>query len=126
MAARKVNPQDALDMAAITFEWGDSYDAKVDYIVVTGQKWDLMPAKEFVAMVSDQGFLGDPLVDTQHFIGASKYQLLSENLAEGTHQLRAAHQRYTGPDKKTVEAKGHAHAVVRHTYKKIQGEWKLA
>ncbi|KAF4986057.1 hypothetical protein FDECE_16152 [Fusarium decemcellulare] len=126
MAARRVDPQDALDMAAITFEWGDSYDAKVDYTVVTGQKWDSMPAKEFVAMVSDQGFLGDPLVDTQHFIGASKYQLLSNDLAEGTHQLRAAHQRYTGPDKKTVEAKGHAHAVVRHTYKKIQGEWKLA
>ncbi|KAJ3547105.1 hypothetical protein NM208_g773 [Fusarium decemcellulare] len=140
MVAPKVNPQDALDMAAITFEWGDSYDAKdwdrlsnilapeliVDYTVVTGQKWDSMPAKEFVAMVSDQGFLGDPLVDTQHFIGASKYQLLSDDLAEGTHQLRAAHQRYTRPDKKTVEAKGHAHAVVRHTYKRINGEWKLA
>jgi scytalone dehydratase len=93
---------------------------------VTGEKWDAMPAKDFVAMVSDPGFVGDALVDTQHFIGASKYEALSDGRIVGTHQLRAAHQRYTGPDKKTVEAKGHCHAVMQHTYAKVDGEWKLA
>lgn len=85
-----------------------------------------MPAKDFIVMVSDHGFVGDPLVHTQHFIGASKYEVLSEDMALGTHQIRAAHQRYTGPDKKTVEAKGHGHSLIRHTYKRIDGEWKLA
>lgn len=44
----------------------------------------------------------------------------------GSHQLRAAHQRYTGADKKEVEAKGHGHALIGHYYKKVDGEWKLA
>lgn len=85
-----------------------------------------MPAEDFVAMVSDPGFVGDPLVSSQHFIGASKYQRVSDDEAIGTHQLRAAHQRYTGEDKKTIEAKGHSHAVMQFTYKKIGGEWKLS
>ncbi|KAF5987292.1 hypothetical protein FCOIX_995 [Fusarium coicis] len=144
MVASRVDPADALQVAAITFDWGDSLDAKdwdrlasivapelvnvlkVDYTAVTGEKWDAMPAKGFVAMVSDPGFVGDPLVVSQHFIGASKYEALSDGRIIGTHQLRAAHQRYTGPDKKTVEAKGHCHAVMQHTYAKIDGEWKLA
>lgn len=93
---------------------------------MTGHKWDAMPAEEFVAMVSSHGFVGDPLVDTQHFIGASKFQKVSDEESIGDHQLRAAHQRYTGSDKKEVEAKGHGHARIRHYYKKIDGEWKLA
>lgn len=53
-------------------------------------------------MVSSAGFVGDPLVDTQHFIGGSKFERTGEDSVTGYHQLRAAHQRYTGPDKKTV------------------------
>jgi scytalone dehydratase len=77
-------------------------------------------------MVSNQSFVGDPLVDTQHFIGASKYEVITNDHVIGKHQLRAAHQRYTGPDKTSVEAKGHCHALMQHTYVKIEGEWKLA
>ncbi|KAM0543700.1 hypothetical protein ACHAPJ_012149 [Fusarium lateritium] len=82
--------------------------------------WDAMPAKDFVAMVSDHGFVGDSLVHTQHFIGASEYEQLSGDQNIGTHQ------RYTGPDKKIVEAKGHGHALMWHTYIKVNEEWKLA
>ncbi|CEI38480.1 hypothetical protein FVEN_g11708 [Fusarium venenatum] len=140
MAASRVDPADALQLAAITFDWGDSLDTKdwarleailapqlnVDYAEVTGQTWDAMPAKEFIAMVSAPSFVGDPLVDTQHFIGGSKYEVISTDRVVGKHQLRAAHQRYTGPDKAVVEAKGHCHALMQHTYVKIEGEWKLA
>ncbi|KAF4456169.1 scytalone dehydratase [Fusarium austroafricanum] len=140
MVAQRVDPADALQLAAITFDWGDCLDTKdwdrlatilapelnVDYTAVTGQKWDHLPAKEFVAMVSSPTFVGDPLVDTQHFIGGSKYEAVSEDRVIGTHQLRAAHQRYTGPDKKTVEAKCTCHAVMKHTYLKVDSEWKLA
>ncbi|KAH7133862.1 Scytalone dehydratase [Dactylonectria macrodidyma] len=138
--SRRVTPEDAMEMAAITFEWGDSYDTKdwdrlrrilapelvVDYSDVIGKKWDSMTAEDFVTFVSDPNLLGDSLVHTQHFIGGSKYNLVFDDLATGIHQIRAAHQRYTGPDKQTVESKGHGHAVVSHTYRKIGGEWKLA
>lgn len=77
-------------------------------------------------MVSNKSFVGDPLVDTQHFIGASKFERISNEEVFGYHQLRAAHQRYTGSDKKEVEAKGHGHALIRHYYKLIDGKWKLA
>lgn len=77
-------------------------------------------------MVSDEGFVGDPLVDTQHFIGASKFERLSDIEVVGYHQLRAAHQRYKNLDKKEVEAKGHGHAVIRHSFKNIDGKWRLA
>ncbi|GAM43299.1 hypothetical protein TCE0_047f18000 [Talaromyces pinophilus] len=76
----------------ITFEWGECYDTKdwarlrailaenlsIDYSDVTGEKWADIGKDEFVSMVSDEGFVGDPLVDTQHFIGASKFERLSD------------------------------------------------
>lgn len=82
--------------------------------------------EEFVGMVSSEAFVGDPLVDTQHFVGASRFNRVSEDKVQGLHQLRAAHQRYTELDKKKVEAKGHGHAVIRHDYQKIDGKWLLA
>ena len=85
-----------------------------------------MPAEEFVRVMSHIGFVGDPLVHTQHHIGASKWAKISDDEAVGHHQLRAAHQRYTALDRKTVENKGHGHAMVKHFYRKVDGEWKLA
>lgn len=101
-------------------------DAQIDYTEVNGHKWDAMPVEEFMEMVSSQGFLGDALIHTQHHIGASKWEKVSDEEVLGYHQLRAAHQRYTGPDMQTVENKGHGHAMIKHTYKKIDGEWKFA
>ncbi|KAK6428069.1 Pituitary homeobox 2 [Oleoguttula sp. CCFEE 5521] len=98
---------------------------EIDYTEVTGKKWDSMKSEDYVAMMSSQGFVGDPLIDTQHFLGGSKYLRTAENAISGDWQLRAAHQRYTGPDKKIVEAKGHGHAVIRHHYRREDGEWKL-
>ena len=85
-----------------------------------------MAADDFVASIADHGFVGDPLVHTQHLLGGSKFRKTSDEEAYGDHQLRAAHQRYTGPDRKEVEAKGHGHALMRHFYKLVDGEWKLA
>lgn len=85
-----------------------------------------MAADEFVNIMSNVGFVGDPLVHTQHHIGASKWQKMSDHSVVGHHQLRAAHQRYTAPDMRIVENKGHGHAVIRLHYTKMEGEWKLA
>lgn len=98
-----------------------------------------MPSKSFLGMMSSAGFLGDPLIHTQHFIGASKWKKLGPNLIEGKHQIRAAHQRYVAGSqpidmsnegksehgiKRDVEAKGHGHAVITITYRCIDGIWK--
>lgn len=109
-----------------------------------------MPSSDFVGMMSSTGFLGDPLIHTQHFIGATKWRKLAPDHIEGVHQIRAAHQRYkptveakedaavaNGGDgdvkitdigaapvhsslKREVEAKGHGHAVITLTYRLIE------
>ncbi|KAI9814064.1 MAG: centractin- actin- protein of the dynactin complex [Pycnora praestabilis] len=137
---QRITFDDWLALSELTFEWGDSYDTKdwnrlreilaptlmVDYTEVGLPKWDAMSSEEFVGIMSHKGFVGDPLVNTQHHVGASKFEKISDTEVIGSHQLRAAHQRYTGPDRKTVENKGHGHAMIKHWYKKIDGEWKFA
>ena len=85
-----------------------------------------MPAAEYVAMASDPHVLGNPLLKTQHFIGSSKWEYVSETEAIGWHQLRVPHQRYTDESRKEVAIKGHAHGSNQHWYKKIDGVWKFA
>ena len=89
-------------------------------------KWESMPAESFVKMVSSDGFLGDPLVKTQHLLGATEWEYVSETEVVGHHQLRAAHLRFTGPDMQRVDRRGHSHATNEHFYKKVNGVWKFA
>ncbi|MCJ1478061.1 hypothetical protein MMC13_006736 [Lambiella insularis] len=118
--------EDYLAITEVRFEWADSYDNKVDYSIVGHSKIEDMPAEEFVSMMSSPKFLGDPLVRTQHLMGASKYERVSDSEIIGHHQIRAAHQRYTGPDRLTVENRGHGHSFIMHWYRKVDGVWKLA
>ncbi|KAI9874728.1 MAG: hypothetical protein M1830_009305 [Pleopsidium flavum] len=97
---------------------------KVNYASVNDFRDDALPADSFVAMMSDHNFLGDPLISTQHLMGAYKYRKLGPRHIEGDHQIRAAHQRYTGPEKKEVEVKGHGYAMITLTYKEVDGVWK--
>lgn len=46
--------------------------------------WEAMPAEDHIRMVSDPGFLGDPLVRTQHLLGATQWEQLSETEVNGT------------------------------------------
>ena len=85
-----------------------------------------MPADHFASFMFHPGFVGDPLVSTQHLLGASKFTQVSADEVQACHQIRAAHQRYTGADKQTVENKGHGHAMIRHKYSRIDGVWKFA
>lgn len=85
-----------------------------------------MPANEFIAMASSQEVLGDPLLMTQHFIGGTKWEKVSEDEIVGWHQLRVPHQRYTDASRTAVAVKGHAHSTNQHWYKKVDGEWKFA
>ena len=85
-----------------------------------------MPADEYVAMASDPHVLGDPLLKTQHFIGSSKWEYVSDTEAIGWHQLRVPHQRYKDESRTEIAVKGHAHGSNQHWYKKINNVWKFA
>jgi scytalone dehydratase len=85
-----------------------------------------MSSSDFLKMVTDDDFLGDPCVKTQHLLGATRWERVSDTQVIGHHQLRAAHQVYTAPDLKTVKLKGHSHATNEHYYTKVDGVWKFA
>ena len=90
-------------------------------------RWEAMSAEEFMRMVTDEGFLGDPCIKTQHLLGASRWSKVSDGFVTGRHQLRAAHQVHTGPDLKAVKLRGHSHALNEHYYQKgADGSWKFA
>lgn len=85
-----------------------------------------MEADDFVKMMSEPGFLGDPLLKTQHLLGMTEWIKVSDDEIIGHHQLRAAHLRYTAPDHKVEEKRGHSHATNEHYYKRVDGVWKFA
>lgn len=139
--ASKITFEEWLALSELNFEWGDSYDDKdwerlakivaptlmVDYTEVkAGHYFAAMPAAEYLGHMSSPGFLGDPLVSTQHHIGASKFVKIDDDYVIGHHQIRAAHQRYTDETRTTVEAKGHGHATIMHHYRRFDGVWKFA
>ena len=99
---------------------------RVDYRSFLDKLWEALPADEYVAMASDPHVLGDPLLKTQHFIGSSRWEKVSDTEVIGWHQLRVPHQRYTDETKTAVAVKGHAHGTNQHWYKKVDGKWKFA
>ena len=76
-------------------------------------------------MMRSPDLLGDPLVHTQHFLGATRYEWVSESEIIAIHQIRAAHQRYENLNLTSVAHRGHCHGIVKHWYKKIDRAWKL-
>nr|QID98947.1 scytalone dehydratase [Colletotrichum gloeosporioides]QID98948.1 scytalone dehydratase [Colletotrichum gloeosporioides] len=138
--AGNITFDDYLGLTACLFEWADSYDSKdwdrlrkciapelrIDYRSFLDKIWEAMPAEEFIAMISDKAVLGNPLLKTQHFIGGTRWEKVSDTEVIGHHQLRVPHQKYTDASRKTVAVKGHAHSYNMHWYKKVNGVWKFA
>jgi scytalone dehydratase len=85
-----------------------------------------MPLDEYIDMARATTFLGDPCTLTQHLVGMSHYERHSDTEVEGRHQVRAAHQVYTGTDLKEVRLVGTAIASNVHWYQKVDGVWKFA
>lgn len=69
--------------------------------------------------------LGDKRLKTQHLMGASKLERLSDGTVKVTYQMRVAHQRYADEDLAAVTNKGHAHGRAAHWYRKVEGKWKI-
>ena len=76
-------------------------------------------------MMRNPLFLGDPNIDSQHMLGLSKWERISDTEIVSQHQSRAAHVRWN-EGRKTVAVKGHGHGLVTMTYKKVDGVWKWA
>ncbi|RYP31593.1 hypothetical protein DL767_005702 [Monosporascus sp. MG133] len=140
MANGDITFEDFQGIQKALFEWADSYDSKnwdrlreciaptlrVDYRSFLDKLWEAMPAEEFISMISSQAVLGDPLLMTQHFIGGTTYERVSDDAVVGHHQLRVPHQRYTDETRARVAVKGHAHSTNTHWYRKVDGVWKFA
>ncbi|KAH6676904.1 scytalone dehydratase [Plectosphaerella plurivora] len=136
----KITFDDYLGLTAACFEWAESYDSKdwtrlerciapelrIDYRSFLNKLWEAMPAADFIAMISAPTVLGDPLLKTQHFIGGTRWEKISETEVIGHHQLRVPHQRYKDASMSEVVVKGHAHSYNMHWYRKIDGVWKFA
>ncbi|KAL4862724.1 Scytalone dehydratase [Aspergillus spectabilis] len=140
MSSTSLSFEEYLEVNRVSFEWAESYDNKdwkrlhailapelsIDYTDVIGKKWSKMSAEEFVQMAGSKHFLGGPDIYTQHLLGSSCYEKLSDTEINGKYQIRAAHVRYTDLETKEVKAKGHGHGVIHHSYEKIDGQWKLS
>ena len=85
-----------------------------------------MPRDDFINTMRRHGLVGDPHIRTQHHIGASKWEKQSDDYVIGYHQLRAAHQRYSAADMRTIESEGNGHSLIKMFYRRLQGEWKIA
>jgi len=132
--------EDYLGLTAALFEWADSYDSKdwerlskciaptlrIDYRSFLDKIWEAMPAEEYLAMISDKNVLGNPVLRTQHFVGATKWEKVSDTEVIGYHQLRVPHQVYSDETLSEVKVKGHAHSTNTHWYRKVDGVWKFA
>ncbi len=99
---------------------------QIDYRSFLDKLWEAMPADEFIAMISDEAVLGSPLLMTQHFVGGTTYERVSDTEVIGYHQLRVPHQRYTDATRSQVAVKGHAHSTNTHWYRKVGDVWKFA
>ena len=88
--------------------------------------WEAVPADDFMAVVMDPKFLGNPSLRTQHFVGLSIWESISSDEIIGTHQLRVAHQLYKEGSSTEVQAKCHNHGNATVWYKRIDGVWKFA
>ncbi|EON61277.1 scytalone dehydratase [Coniosporium apollinis CBS 100218] len=129
-----------LACSAVLYDWADNYDNKnwdglrdilapkllVDYAKVNNAKFVDLPAEKYIEMMSDPLFLGDPLIVSQHLIGATKWEKISDEEVVSHHQSRAAHQRWADEQRSVVAVKGHGHGVVTTFYKKLDGVWKWA
>ncbi|KAJ5660922.1 Scytalone dehydratase [Penicillium longicatenatum] len=80
-----------------------------------------MSIDDFVAKMSDPKFLGDSCLRTQHLIGATWWERVSETEVIGRHQVRAAHVRFKDSSCSEEVRGGHSHTTNELYYRKIDG-----
>lgn len=124
----------------MAFEWANGYDEKdwervkkilatsvrLDFRALHGELHESLSPDQFVAIIGDKKVIGDPRVKTQHLLGASHWGTSDDGDVVVKWQARVAHQRHATEDiMSEVVNKGHGHGVVEHTYRKVDGAWKI-
>ncbi|ETI20209.1 hypothetical protein G647_08243 [Cladophialophora carrionii CBS 160.54] len=136
----RITFEEWLDCSGVLYDWADCYDNKnwyglmdiiapkltIDYDKVNNAKFTDLPSEKYIEMMADPLFLGDELISSQHLIGATKWEKVSDEEIVSHHQSRAAHQRFEDVRRKDVAVKGHGHGTVTTFYKKVDGRWKWA
>ncbi|KAJ5809228.1 Scytalone dehydratase [Penicillium pulvis] len=124
---------EGLEFVTLISDWNrlrgiSAAQLKVDYREVLGPDdyWPEMSLDDFVAKMSDPKLLGNPSIRTQHLIGATWWERISETEVIGHHQIRAAHLRYKDESLTEEVRRGHSHATNELYYRKIEGTWKFA
>ncbi|CAI6335376.1 unnamed protein product [Periconia digitata] len=134
-----ISTSDYLAIRNIAFEWSESYDHKdwtrlhnilapsiqLDFRALRGELHENLTPDEYVAILQRKNLLGDPRLKTQHLLGGSKWEVLSDGQVQVDHQIRVAHQRYKTEELTEVLNKGHGLGVTQHVYKKIDGAWLI-
>ena len=132
-----ITDSDYLDIRNVAFEWAQSYDTKdperLRQCLAPSVRLDLrslgmslhehLTPDGFAAILSE--VLGDKRLKTQHLLGGARWERLGDGTVRVWHQVRVAHQRYADEDLAVVANKGHAHGLVQHWYRKVEGAWKL-
>ena len=130
---------DYLEIQNAAHEWADTYDLKdwdrlkttlgpairLDFRDLKGPLQENLTPDQYVAIIADGKVIGDPRVKTQHLLGGGNWSSPGDGTVQVWWQLRVAHQRYAAEDLAEPINKGHAHGANQHTYKKIQGTWKI-
>ena len=98
---------------------------RLDFRALRGPLHEDLTPDQYVAIIADKKVIGDPRVKTQHLLGAGSWSSLGDGTVQVWWQLRVAHQRYAAEDFAEPINKGHGHGGNEHTYKKINGTWKI-
>ena len=77
-----------------------------------------MAVTEYLRIVASSDGLGDLDLKTQHLLGATRWERVSETEVIGHHQIQMALQK--------GQRSGSSHATYEHYYKRIGEDWKLA
>lgn len=134
----KEEQTDYLEIQNLIFGYFQCYDKKdweglqklvapsvrMDYTLLGGELHESATPQQVAAQVSN--LIGDPCLQTQHLLGASRWVRLDNDTVEVEHQARVAHQRYAAASSAEVVNHGHGHGALKQTFQKVEGKWKMA
>ncbi|KAE8168010.1 Scytalone dehydratase [Aspergillus tamarii] len=122
----------------LLYNWADCIDTKawasmsaifapvidVDYSAIGQPKAIAIEPSLYIRQISNPHQLGNPDIQTHHFIGASKWTRDSESHVRVVFQILAAHRRAPQGDDSGARATGYGANTIDFT--QVNGEWKIA
>lgn len=69
---------------------------------------------------------GNPLLRTQHLLGATRLEVVSSTEVTAYHQVRSESIKVSEEDSKSVVDVSSRRVVVTMSYVKINGQWKIS